>query len=57
MTYFNQTSIESGGFRKFSLLKLLLSADRGYRERQHVLSLSDEALKDVGLTRSNLRTF
>lgn len=57
MTYFNQTSIESGGFRKFSLLKLLLSADRGYRERQHVLSLSDEALKDVGLTRLNLRTF
>lgn len=54
MTYYTQPAVKSGGFRKFSLLDLLLRADRAYRDRQHLLSLSEESLRDIGLTRADL---
>lgn len=54
MTYYTQPAFKSGGIRKFPLLALLLRADRAYRDRQHLLSLSDESLRDVGLTRADL---
>ena len=55
MTYFTDSRPFSGGFRKFSPLAALLRAERAYRERQHLLSLSDEHLDDMGIKRSDLR--
>ena len=55
MTYYTQTRGRFGGFRGFSLFQALIRADRAYRERQHLLSLSDEMLDDVGLKRSDLQ--
>lgn len=54
MTYFTQAAAKSGGFRKISLLAALIEANRAYRERQHLLSLTDEMLTDVGLKRTDL---
>ena len=42
-------------FSGFSPLKALLRADQNYREREHMRSLTDDQLKDVGLTRQDLR--
>lgn len=55
MTYYTHAPAKFGGFRGFSLFQALLRADRAYRERQHMLSLSDEMLDDVGLKRSDLQ--
>ena len=55
MTYYTETLVKIGFFRRFSLFQALIRADRAYRERQHLLSLSDEMLDDVGLKRSDLQ--
>ena len=55
MTFYTQAPAKFGGFRGFSLLQALFRADRAYRERQHLLSLSDEMLEDIGLERSDLQ--
>jgi uncharacterized protein YjiS (DUF1127 family) len=54
MTYYTQTTAKSGGFRKFSPISALIRAERAYRERRHMLSLSDRLLDDVGLKREEL---
>lgn len=55
MTYYTQAPVKFAGFRGFSLFQALIRADRAYRERQHMLSLTDEMLEDVGLKRSDLQ--
>jgi uncharacterized protein YjiS (DUF1127 family) len=55
MAYYTETPVKFGFFRRFSLFQALIRADRAYRERQHLLSLSDEMLDDVGLKRSDLQ--
>lgn len=55
MTYYTVSRLFSGVFRKFSPLAALLRAERAYRDRQHLLSLSDEHLNDIGLKRSDLQ--
>lgn len=55
MTYFTETPVRFGSSRGFSLIKALIKADRAYRERQHLLSLSDDVLRDVGLQRSDFK--
>lgn len=39
----------------FRLLDRVAEIDRVYRDRCHLRSLSDEALRDMGLNRSDIR--
>ncbi len=55
MTYCTQALGKFAGFRGFSLIQALIRADRAYRERQHLLSLSEEMLDDVGLKKSDFQ--
>ena len=44
-------AISSPGKLALSALNWLADKDRSYRDRQHLKSLTDTQLKDVGLTR------
>jgi len=42
--------------QRMGFFDYLITLDRSFRERRHLASMSDDQLKDVGLSRQNVET-